>query len=479
MVVGEFTRDVDCAVIGAGPGGYEAAFRAAECGLDVVLIDRRPATGGLCLHAGCVPSKILTHLAAVAGRAAEAGAMGLTFGPAAIDPDATRAWIDGRVGVLVKGLEQRAKSLDVQRLTGSARFEDRRTLTVTDGETVSRVRFRHAIVAVGVEAGRHPDLPDDPRVLRPAAAVRLEGLERIPARLLVAGRDPWTIELAAAFAALGGTVTLVIEDDAFVPGADADLAEALRRALAPRWRDLRLGGRIESAETRDEGLAVRLDGTGAEEPITELVDAVIAAGPARPDLEALRLDRTWATLDDHGRIIIDAACRTADARVLAVGDATVEPDRADDAPALADRAIHQGRVAGAVAAGRNEAFDARAVPSALFTDPGLAWCGLTESAAAAEGLEVAVHHVPLGMSGRAIGMGRTRGRVKLISDPGTGMLLGAGLVAPEAAEIIGAAALAIEMSATLTDLALTVHPHPTVAELLGEAARAALAADEG
>jgi dihydrolipoamide dehydrogenase len=463
MVVGEFTQETQLLVIGGGPGGYSAAFRAAELGVQTVLVDARSTLGGECLHAGCIPSKTLLHLASVIRQAREADALGLAFDEPRIDLARTRAWIDATIERLAKGLDGRARDLGVERLDGTARFEDAKRVAIHGGD-VPRVKFRRAIIATGSRPSEHPVLrPDGERIWDPAQALRVP---EIPARLLVVGGDYIAIELAEIYVALGSRVTLVHPEPELLADADRDVLRPLERRLASSLEAVHAGTDVADVAADGRRLRVTLAGTAAAEP--EPFDAVILSAPRRGCTSGLGLEQTGVELDEHGFIRVDATMRTTDPRLLAVGDGT-------GPPCLADRALVQGRVAGEVVAGQPSAFDAAAIPFVMFSEPEVAWCGLTERAAAAGGIPVVALKVPWGASGRAVGMGAQHGLTKILYDPASNIILGAAICGRGACELIAEVALAVEMGCELGDLADTMHPHPTLAELLSDAARQALA----
>lgn len=462
MVVGEFTQEVQLAVIGAGPGGYAAAFRAAELGVEASIIDPRDTLGGVCLHSGCVPSKTLAHIARTIRIAHEAEQFGVSAASPTVDAKAVRGWIDRTIASLAKGLASRAQSLGVEHLAGEASFASAKTLAVRGG-TVPRIKFRRAIIATGASPIPHPALPlSHDRIWSPQRALAFDS---IPATLLVVGCDYIALELAQMFATLGSRVTLVTEHNRWLPEADADVIRPVERRMRDALAGLATQTTIASADCDDTGVTIVFDGNSL--PDATRFDAVIVALGQTPNTASLDLKYTDVATDDGGAIVVDEQMRTADPRILAVGDVT-------GGPMLADRALHQGRVAGEVVAGRDSVFDAQTIPCAVFTDPQVAWCGLTEQDAAVDDIACTSIKLPWGASGLAAGMARTDGVTKLIYDPASELVLGVGIAGVGASELIAEAALAIEMGATLTDLAATVHPHPTRSELLSDAAAQAL-----
>ncbi len=458
MVVGEFTQEVQLVVIGGGPAGYTAAFRAAELGMQVAVIDKRPDLGGVCLHAGCVPSKTLQHVGEVATTAREAATFGVRTGDVSVDAVGAAGWVDTTVDKLGKGLASRAKALGVERIVGAAHFEDAKHIGVP-GSSTPHLKFRRAIIAGGAVPAGHPVLSFDlPRVMSGEKAVRTP---MDAARLLVVGQDYMAAEIASIAAAFGASVTLAIPGPRLLPDADDDLVRPLERALKRAGVTLAPETDVASADASEDALTVGWD--GPKPPADATFDrAIICLGRAA-DTSSFRLDKTGVTLDDHGFITVDGQMRTTDPRIFAAGDVT-------GPPFLADMAIAQGRVAAEAASGAPAALDVRAVPMVIFARPAIAWCGLTENEAKAHGMSYSVAKSPLGASGRAMGMNQAEGMTKVIYDPATREVLGVGLTGPHAPEAIGSAALAIEMGAEVGDLAGTMHPHPTMAELLADVA---------
>ncbi len=459
MVVGEFTQEANLVIIGGGPGGYSAAFRAAELGLTPVIVDSRKDLGGICLHAGCIPSKTLLHIAETISLGRRAAAFGVEYPEPRLDLDKIRAWVSQTTDRLAAGLASRAKKLGVEIITGRATFDDGKNLSIHGG-SVPRIRFRRAILAVGGRALEHPAAPfDGLRIIDPWQALRIE---QVPSRLLVIGAGAPAVELASIYAALGSAVTLAFEQSQCLPAADADLVRPLQRQLAERLKAVMPGATV--AEMRVVGEEVSVTFTSGGQSESQAFDGVIMALGQCGNTSDLGLEHTRVKVDPDGFIEIDEQMHTAEPRVMAVGDVT-------GPPWTADRALAQGRIAAEVAAGWNSAFDARAVPRVAFTDPQIAWCGLTESQATAQGVAHKVAKIPWGASGRAVGMNRAEGLTKLIYDPDTKMVLGVGIVGAGAAEMIGEGVLAVEMGVELDDLAGTIHPHPSMCELLSDAAR--------
>jgi dihydrolipoamide dehydrogenase len=445
---------VDVVVIGAGPGGYTAALRAADLGLKTVLVERHERLGGVCLNVGCIPSKALLHMARVINEAAESAAHGISFGEPEIDLDALRGWKDDVVGKLTGGLTGLAKQRKVDVVRGTARFTGPNTIDV-DGTTIE---FRHAIIAVGSSAARLPFVPyDDPRVLDSTSAL---DLAQVPERLLVIGCGIIGLELATVYDALGSQITVVELLDQLIPGADPDLIRPLHKRIEGRYEAIRLQTSVEAVEARDDGLHVTFAGA------TERYDAVLVAVGRRPNGAAVGADVAGVNVDERGFIAVDAQLRTNVPHIFAIGDVVGEP-------MLAHKASHEGKVAAEVIAGENVTFDARAIPSVAYTDPEVAWMGLTEARAKAEGIEYEKASFPWAASGRALTMGRSEGTTKLLIDPATRRVLGAGMVGVNAGELVAETVHALEMGAEAADIGLTIHPHPTLSETVMFAAEAA------
>jgi dihydrolipoamide dehydrogenase len=438
---------IDVVVVGAGPGGYTAAFRAADLGLSVVLVERYERLGGVCLNVGCIPSKALLHLAKVIGEAEEA--KGVSFGEPEIDLDGVRAFKDEAVTKLTDGLVGLAKRRKVDVRHGEARFTGANTLDV-GGETIE---FAHAIIAVGSSAATLPFLPDDERIVSSTGALELP---EIPQRLLVIGGGIIGLEMATVYDALGADVTVVELEDQLIPGCDPDLVKPLHKRIESRYAAIRLGTGIDSVTAEDDGLHVG----------DEVFDRILVAVGRRPNGATIDADKAGVTVTERGFIEVDEQQRTNVSHIFAIGDVVGEP-------MLAHKATHEGVVAAEVIAGQDVSFDARAIPSVAYTDPEVAWAGLTETKAKADGTPYEKAVFPWAASGRALGIGRPDGSTKLIVDPETRRVLGAGVTGAGAGELIAEVALAIEMGAVAEDIALTIHPHPTLSETIGFAAEVA------
>jgi dihydrolipoamide dehydrogenase len=460
MVMGELPRDADLVVLGGGPGGYAAAFRAADLGLDTVLVEARGPLGGECLHVGCIPSKALLGLAALVHAARAAREAGLEFAPPTLDLGRMRAWTQAAIGRLADGLAGLARTRGLDVVAGHGRFIDGHTIRVSrEDAPPATLHFKHAIVASGSRPVALPGLdPASPRIWDSSAAL---GLPAVPPRLLVVGGGYIGLELGTVYAALGSEVTVVELTDGLLPGVDRDLVRPLARRLAADFKQVYLGTRVTGAEAHDDRVVVQLAGTDA--PVRIEVEQVLVAVGRRPSTADLGLEHTGVKPDARGFLPVDSARRTANPRILAIGDVAGEP-------MLAHKAIAEGLVAAAAAAGRPAAFEPQAVPAVVFTDPEIAWAGLTEAEAAARGIAVRTVRVPWSASGRAVASGRTDGLTKLTFEAATGRLLGIGIVGAHAGDLLAEGVLAIELGALAEDLAGTIHTHPTLSETLGEAA---------
>lgn len=470
----------DLVVLGAGPGGYTAAFRAADLGLSTVLVERSPTLGGVCLNVGCIPSKALLGAAGTMAAVEELRGRGVDYGKPRIDLGKLVSWKDEVVRRLTDGLAGLAKRRKVEVVQGTGRFEGPHVLAVeTAGGGVRRIGFANAIVAAGSEPVQLPDFPhDDPRVVDSTGALAPTA---VPQRLLVVGGGIIGLEMATVYAALGSRVTVVELLDELIPECDRDLVRPLEKRMAERCHAILLGTRIAAVEPRRRGLEVRFESGGGGsggggggkggggksdggDGKPQVYDRVLVAVGRRP--AAVDAAAAGVRTDERGFIPVDETLRTNVPHVFAIGDVT-------GPPLLAHKAAHQGKVAAEAAAGRKSAFEAAVIPSVAYTDPELAWAGMTETRAKAEGLAVEKAAFPWAASGRALGMGRSEGLTKLVFDAGTRRLVGAGIVGAHAGDLISEAVLAIEMGADAEDLALTVHPHPTLSETVGFAAEMA------
>jgi len=456
MVMGDLVTEVDVAVLGGGPGGYSAAFRCAELGLETVVVDAEKRLGGACLYEGCIPSKALLHVAAVIGESERAREFGVDFGEPRISLDALRKWKAERVvGKLARGLASVAKAKGVPVIGGHGAFEDSRSLRV-GGDEPQVIRFKHAIVATGSLPSRVPglDLTSD-RVMDSTAAIEIP---EVPDRLLVIGGGYIGLELGQVYAALGSRVTVVEVTDGLLPGADRDLVHPLMRRCEKMFAVIHLKSKVTALKELADAIEATIEGQ-----VPQPFDRVLVAVGRRAVSETLGLGTTKVRIAERGIIAVDERCRTADPHIYAVGDVTGDP-------MLAHRAMRQGKVAAECIAGLPSAFDNAAVPAVVFTDPEVAWCGVMEAQARQAGRAIKVAKSSWAASGRAATIGRSDGLTKLVVDGASGRVLGVGIVGPGAGELIAEAALAIETAVTAEDLALTIHAHPTLSESLMEAA---------
>ena len=447
-------------VLGAGPGGYTAAFRAADLGLKVGLVERWPTLGGVCLNVGCIPSKALLHAAAVIEEAASMAASGVSFGAPQIDLERLAGWKNRVVSRLTSGLNSLAKQRKVEIVRGEATFVSPHRLRVTGESGTTIVGFDQIIVAAGSEPIAMPGAPADPRIIDSTGALALAGL---PEHLLVVGGGIIGLEMATVYRALGSKVTVVELAPGLIPGCDRDLVRPLEKRLKAHYEAIYTGTRVTAIEAHAESLNVRFDGAGA--PASQQFDRVLVAIGRRPNGRLLGAEAAGLVVDERGFIPVDRQMRSNVPHIFAIGDVVGQP-------MLAHKATHEAKVAAEVAAGLKRSFDARAIPSVAYTDPEVAWVGLTETEAQARGIKFGKGAFPWIASGRSLALGREDGFTKLLFDPETHRVLGAGIVGTNAGELIAEVALAIEMGADAHDVGLTIHAHPTLAETIAFAAEA-------
>jgi dihydrolipoamide dehydrogenase len=449
-------------VLGAGPGGYTAAFRAADLGKSVVLVDRWPALGGVCLNVGCIPSKALLHAAKVIAETKEMASHGISFGAPQVDIDALRGWKDGVVKRLTGGLAGLAKQRKVTVVKGTGVFASMNQVRVTaeDGSEQT-VSFEQAVIAAGSEPVNLPFIPhDDPRVIDSTGALELDG---VPQRMLVLGGGIIGLEMATVYSELGARITVVELMDQLIPGADKDIVTPLTKRITKQYENIYLKTKVTGVEAGDDGLTVRFEGAGA--PATDTFDKVLVAVGRRPNGRAIGAENAGVLVDEHGFIPVDKQQRTNVPHIFAIGDVVGQP-------MLAHKAVHEGKVAAEVAAGKPSFFDAKVIPSVAYTDPEVAWVGVTENEARAAGVKYGKGVFPWAASGRSLSLGRDEGSTKLLFDHATDRVIGCGIVGPNAGDLIAEAALAIEMGADASDVGLTIHPHPTLSETIAMAAEA-------
>jgi dihydrolipoamide dehydrogenase len=453
--------DIECQVVvlGSGPGGYTAAFRAADLGQDTVLIERHDTLGGVCLNVGCIPSKALLHAGRVIEEAAHAEEIGLSFGKPKIDLDKLRAAKDKVVKQLTGGLASMAKQRKVNVVTGTGRFISANEIEVDGKDGRKLVRFDKAIIAAGSQAVKLPGFPwDDKRMMDSTDALDLAD---IPKKLLVVGGGIIGLEMACVYDALGSEVTVVELLDQLMPGADADLVRPLQQRLAKRYAGIHLKVKVAKIEAGKKGLKATFEGDKAPEP--QLYDRVLVAVGRSANGRKVNAEAAGVEVNERGFIAVDKQMRTNVPHIFAIGDLVGQP-------MLAHKATHEGKVAAEVAAGQKSEFVARVIPSVAYTDPEIAWVGLTETEAKKAGIAYGVGKFPHAASGRAIGIGRTEGFTKLLFDEASHRVIGGGIVAPNAGDLIAEIALAIEMGCEAADIGLTIHPHPTLSESVGMAA---------
>ncbi len=454
---GEATHSAQLVVIGSGPGGYTAAFRAADLGLDVVLVEKDPYLGGVCLNVGCIPSKALLHAAKLIDDAAAMADHGVVFGAPTIAADKLVDWKNSVVGRLTGGLAQLAKQRKVRVITAYAKFQSANRLELDNGETVA---FEKCIIAAGSEPLMLPDLPDDPRIVDSTGALEVHPL---PKSLLVVGGGIIGLEMACVYAALGVEVSVVELMDSLMPGTDKDLLRPFLKVVKPRYEKIMTATKVTGMSATDAGIEVAFDGKDA--PKSGVYERVLVAIGRRANGDKLDAASAGVDVDERGIVAVDKQMRTNVPHIFAIGDLA-------GGPMLAHKATHEAKVAAEVAAGEKSYFDARGIPSVAYTDPEVAWVGLTETEAKEHGIDYDVAKIPWAASGRALSLGRDEGFTKLLFDKKTDRVLGGAIVGPNAGDLIAEVGLAIEMGADAADIGLTIHPHPTLSETVAFAAEA-------
>jgi dihydrolipoamide dehydrogenase len=449
-------------VLGAGPGGYSAAFRAADLGKDVVLIERYPSLGGVCLNVGCIPSKALLHTAEVINEVAELEVMGVRYTKPKIDLDQMRAGKDKVVGRLTGGLAGLSKQRKVQVVQGVGQFESPRQIAVQTDKGLTRIEFEQCIIAAGSRPVEIPGFPnDDPRLMDSTGALALED---VPKKMLIIGGGIIGLEMATVYATLGSKVDIVELQDGLIPGCDRDLIKPLQKRLGKQVQNIWLKTKVADVQAIKSGLKVNFEGDKAPDPQT--YDRVLVSVGRIPNGKLVNAESAGIEVDERGFIPVDAKMRTNVPHIYAIGDIVGNP-------MLAHKAVHEGHVAAEVIAGLPALFDPMTIPSVAYTDPEVAWMGLTETEAKEKGIEIEKGVFPWAASGRALGIHREEGMTKLIFDAKTKRLLGAGIVGRNAGELIGETVLGLEMGADAEDIGLTIHPHPTLNESIGMAAEMA------
>ena len=456
----QFNRSTQLLVLGAGPGGYTAAFRAADLGLQVTLVERWPSLGGVCLNVGCIPSKALLHAARVIEEVEEMSEHGIVFGAPAVDLPALRSWKQSVVNKLTGGLRTLARQRKVDVVQGSGRFVSPNVVEVMGSSGSVRIRFEQCIIAAGSESVRLPGLPADPRIMDSTDALELP---EFSGGLLIVGGGIIGLEMACVYDALGSRVSVVELTSQLMPGCDPDLVRPLEKRIRSRYEQILLGTKVSKVEALTEGLRVTFQADKA--PAPQMFDRVLVAVGRLPNGKAIAADAAGVNVSDRGYVPVDKQMRTNVAHIFAVGDIA-------SAPMLAHKAMHEAKVAAEVAAGHKRSFDARVVPSVAYTDPEIAWVGLTETEARAQGIAFKKGSFPWVANGRSLSLGREDGFTKLLFDPQTHRVLGGGIVGTNAGDLISEVALAIETGADAADVGLTIHPHPTLSETVAGAAEA-------
>jgi dihydrolipoamide dehydrogenase len=459
MVMGEFTEEAQVLVIGSGPGGYAAAFRAADLGLEVTMVDMAPRPGGECLYRGCIPSKTLLYLAELLHDAHRARNMGIAFGDPKIDLAGIRAWKEEVIEKLASGLVTLSNKRGVELIKGRAVFESSDKVRLSDSE-VSHIKFRHAILATGSKPTPFLGIPFEKgrRIMDSTGALELSD---IPERLLILGGGYIALEMGTVYASLGSKVTLAVRGDRLLRGADPDLAVPLIRRLKDLFTAVYFN--TQASFIKEKGTQVEVGLEGGAEKLQQSFDRVLIAMGRQPNTKDIGLENTKVKVNEKGFVIVDEQQRTSDAKIFAVGDLAAEP-------MLAHKAFREGKVAAETIAGEPSAFDVRAIPAVVYTDPQVAWAGLTEEQARKQNRKVRIERFPWKFSNRAITLGASEGLTKIVADPETGRVLGIGISGRNTEGLISEGVLAIEMGALVQDMALSIHPHPTLSETVGEAA---------
>jgi dihydrolipoamide dehydrogenase len=457
--VNESVTHAEVLVLGGGPGGYTAAFRAADLGKQVVLVERYPALGGVCLNVGCIPSKALLHVAQIIHEVDEFEQHGLNYGKPTFDLDKIRAWKESVTNSLVDGLARLVKQRKITLIQGTARFTSDHMVEVTTATGTQNVSFDQAIIAAGSHPTKIPVFPnDDPRLWDSTDALELK---EIPKKLLIVGGGIIGLEMATVYHALGSEISVVELMDQIIPGCDNDLVTPLYRRIKKQYKNIWLETKVTSIEKDQDGLKVSFEGKGAPESV--VFDAVLVAVGRKPNGKLISAELAGVNVDELGFIAVDKQQRTNVPHIFAIGDIAGNP-------MLAHKASHEGKVAAEVAAGLKSGFDALTIPAVAYTDPEVTWMGLTENQAKQQGIEYDKAAFPWAASGRSLSLGRKEGLTKILCEKETGRILGAGMVGPNAGELIAEAVLALEMGADAEDIGLTVHPHPMLSETFAFAA---------
>ena len=447
-------------VIGAGPGGYAAAFRAADLGQQVLLIDKFDALGGVCLNRGCIPSKALLHLAKLIDDAKSVESLGVTFQSPKLDINKIRTWKESVISQLNKGIAQMAKDRGVSRTTGTAKFLSANSISVKETSSTTIYTFDNCIIATGSKPAKIPTFPEDPRIISSTGALLLKD---IPENLLVVGGGYIGLEMGTVYHAFGSKVTVVESMSSLLPGADADLVIPLQKKLITDFNKIHLSTKVIEIQSNSAGLTVHFETTN-NETFTELFDKVLVAVGRKPNTDTLALDKAGISTTDRGFIKVNDKRQTSVEHIYAIGDITGDP-------MLAHKATHEGKVAAEVISeDKSASFDPKAIPAVIFTDPEIAWAGPTEAELKRDGIPFIKGEFPWKASGRAIALNRTEGKTKILADPETNTVIGIGIVGTNAGDLIGEGILAIEMGADAEDIGLTIHPHPSLSETVANAA---------
>lgn len=458
MVVGEFTQETDLLIIGGGPGGYHAAFRAAQHGIQTTIVESMPQLGGVCLHRGCIPSKTYLSVIETMHAAASAKEMGVEYAKPKLDVDGIRGWKEQVVSKLAGGLDNLAKKHKVDRITGTARFEDNRHVAIADGD-VARVKFKRAIIATGSRSMELKGVQiDSPNVLTSRTALEMKS---IPKSLLVIGGGYIGLELGQVYAGLGSKVTVVEMLPEVMAGADRDLVRPLKKRLDEDFAEICVETKVTGMKEVKGGIEVTFEGKNT--PKSKKFDKVLVSVGRRPNTSGLELEKAGVETDERGFIKVDDSFQTTADRIFAIGDVIGNP-------MLAHKALHEGTVLADQLAGKDVVFDPRAIPAVVFTDPAIAWAGLTEAEAKEKGIDYKIAKLPWSASGRAVALGRTDGVTKLIFEKESQRLIGIGMTGVHVGEMISEGVLALEMGAVAYDLETMIHPHPTLSEMIGECA---------
>jgi dihydrolipoamide dehydrogenase len=459
---GDADMHAEVLVLGSGPGGYTAAFRAADLGKKVIMVERHERIGGVCLNVGCIPSKALLHTAQIINEAADMGDHGVTFAEPEIDIRKIESWKNSIVEKLTGGLKALAKQRKVTIVRGEGQFASANSLTVETAEGTKTIAFDNAIIAAGSRVTKIPVFPhDDPRMMDSTDALDLED---VPERLLVIGGGIIGLEMATVYNALGSKITVVELQDSLIPGADKDIIKPLLKRVKGQYESIYLNTKVAKIEPQEDGLKVWLEGKDA--PETDVFDKILVAVGRSPNGKLINAEAAGVAVNDWGFIEVDAQMHTNVPHIYAIGDIVGQP-------MLAHKAVHEAKVAAEVIAGIKSAFDPMTIPSVAYTDPEVAWMGLSEAEAKEQGIDYVKGAFPWAASGRSLSLGRDEGLTKALFDKETGRIIGAGIVGPNAGELIAEAVLALEMGADAEDIGLTIHPHPTLSETLGFAAEMA------